>query len=166
MRYFMSVNHKTKTHMDKLDNMGRQYLKLWLRIPKHGVTDASIFHPYMLNIKTPSQLYKEAQASTYAMIRIKGDNIVNHALDSRIERESHWTKKYSTVCEADKTYRENVANKTIVLPTTETDSEKKVALQGEFIKLLIEEETNVTWQSTCRNIPKGVLAFAWQRFSL
>ena len=83
--------------MDKLDNMGRQYLKLWLRIPKHGVTDASIFHPYMLNIKTPSKLYKEAQALTYAIIRIKGDNIVNHALDSRIERESIWTKKYSTV---------------------------------------------------------------------
>ena len=188
MRYFMSVHHITKTHMDKLDNMVRQYLKLWLGIPKHGVTDASIFHPYMLNIKTPSQLYKEAQASTYAMIRIKGDNIVNHALDSRIERESHWTKKYSTVCKADKIYRENVANKTIVLPTTETDAEKKLliykakkatnksikeetltlwnnkvkklTLQGEFIKLLTEEETNVTWQSTCRNIPKGVLAFA------
>ena len=71
MRHFMSVNLITKTHMEKLDNMSRQYLKLWLRIPKHGVTDASIFHPYMLNIKTPLQLYKLAQASTYAIIRKK-----------------------------------------------------------------------------------------------
>ena len=82
MRYFMSVHHINKTHMDNLDSLARKYLKLWLRIPKNGVTDASIFHPYMLNVKTPSQLYKEAHASTYAMIRIKGDNIVNHALDS------------------------------------------------------------------------------------
>ena len=99
-----------------------------------------------------------------------------------------WTKKYSTVCNADKTYKENVANKAIVKPTTETDSEKKsliykakkatnksireetltlwndkvkkLTLQGDFINLLIEEETNVTWQSICKNIPKGVLAFA------
>ena len=37
-----------------------------------------------------------------------------------------WTKKYSTVCNADKTYKENVANKAIVKPTTETDSEKNL----------------------------------------
>ena len=59
MRYFVNVHHITKTHMDKLDNIVRKYFKLWLRIPKHGVTDASIYHSYMLNIKTPSQYTKK-----------------------------------------------------------------------------------------------------------
>ena len=188
MRYFMSVHHINKTHMDKLDSLVRKYLKIWLKIPKKSVTDASIFHPYMLNIKTPSQLYKEAHAATFAMIRVKGDTVVNHALDSRIERESTWSKKTSTVCESDRIFKYNVENKAIVIPATETETEKKtliykakkatnksvkeetltlwnnkvkkLPLQGDFINLLIEEETNVTWQSISKNIPKGVLAFA------
>ena len=74
--------------MDQMDTLARQYLKKWLGIQTRGVTDASIFHPYMLAIKAPSQLYKEAHAGNMAMIRMKGDPIVNHALDSRVERES------------------------------------------------------------------------------
>ena len=37
---------------------------------------------------------------------------------------------------------------------------KKLTLQGEFAKLLIEEEENITWKSILNNIPKGVLSFA------
>ena len=36
---------------------------------------------------------------------------------------------------------------------------KKLTLQGDFINLLIEEESNVTWKSIVHNIPKGVLSF-------
>ena len=68
MRYFMSVHYINKTHIDKLDSLVRKYLKLWLRIPKNGVNDSLMFHPYMSNVKAPSQLYKGAHASTYAMI--------------------------------------------------------------------------------------------------
>ena len=188
MRYYMNVHFMHKTHMEALDGIARKYLKTWLRIQKHGVSDAAIFHPYMLSIQAPSQLYKEAHAATHALIRTKGDVNVNHALDSRLERESLWKKKYSTVCEADKKYKEHVINHKIVTPTTETESErnilaqkakkvmvksvkeetllnwnekvKKLTFQGDFINLLIEEESNVTWKSFCHNIPKGVLSFA------
>ena len=37
---------------------------------------------------------------------------------------------------------------------------KKLTFQGDFISLLIEEQTNITWQSITSNIPKGVLTFA------
>ena len=33
-------------------------------------------------------------------------------------------------------------------------------MQGDFVKLLIEEEENVSWKSIVNNIPKGVLSFA------
>ena len=36
---------------------------------------------------------------------------------------------------------------------------KKLTLQGDFINLLIEEQSNVTWKSISNNIPKGVLSF-------
>ena len=101
----MNVHFIHKTHMEQLDSITRKYLKIWLKIPTHGVTDASIFHPYMLSIKAPSQLYKETHASGYAMLRMKGDNVVNQALDSRLERERTWTRKTSTVCNSDKMYQ-------------------------------------------------------------
>ena len=62
-------------------------------------------------MKTPSQLYKEAHAGNYAMIRTKGDNIVNHALDSRVEREEAWTRKHSTTVHMDKLWK-NYQDKT------------------------------------------------------
>ena len=53
LRYYMSVHHIHKTHQDKLDNLAKKYLKKWFKIQKNGVTDISIFHPYMLGIKNP-----------------------------------------------------------------------------------------------------------------
>ena len=46
--------------------------------------------------------------------------------------------------------------------TTEQWNEKveKLAMQGDFAKLLIEEEENVTWKSIINNVPRGVLSFA------
>ena len=37
---------------------------------------------------------------------------------------------------------------------------QKLTFQGDFLKLLIDEKENVTWQSISNNIPKGVLSFA------
>ena len=35
-----------------------------------------------------------AHAGTLAMIRIKGDPLVNHTVNSRLEREAGWTKNF------------------------------------------------------------------------
>ena len=36
----------------------------------------------------------------------------------------------------------------------------KLVVQGEFVKLLIEEEQSVTWQSIVRGLPRNILSFA------
>ena len=188
LRFYFSVHHIHKTHEDQLDSLARLYLKKWLGIQKHGVTDTAIFHPYMLNMKTPSQLYKEAHAGNYAMIRTKGDIIVNHALDSRVEREETWTRKHSTTVQMDKlwkNYQENkISQEPLDISSQEKNSNpvniakkamkdslkketiqvwntkvKKLTFQGDFVKLLIDEEENATWKSFSNNIPKGVLSF-------
>ena len=70
----------------------------------------------MLSIKMPSQLYKEAHAGNYALIRSKGDRLVNHAIDSRLERESTWSRKYSTVTSMHNMWQENVNESKIQAP--------------------------------------------------
>ena len=189
MRYYFSVHQIHETHMQKLDLVAKKYVKIWLGIQKHGVSDASIFHPYMLSTKMPSQLYKEAHAGNFATIRSKGDSVVNHALDSRLERESSWTRKYSTVNHMQTLWQENIDKNTITLPHTEeaqraspaiirqakkamyksvreetltywNERVQKLAFQGDFIQLLVEEKENITWKSIINNIPRGVLSFA------
>ena len=46
--------------------------------------------------------------------------------------------------------------------TTEQWNSKvqRLAMQGDFAKLLIEEKQNITWKSIINNIPRGVLSFA------
>ena len=51
----------------------------------------------MLGFKIPSQVFLEAHASTLAMIKTKGDPLFNHAVNSRLEREKGWTRKYSII---------------------------------------------------------------------
>jgi hypothetical protein len=172
--------------MDKIDALARKYIKTWLGIQSRGVTDASIFHPYMLGVKMPSQVYLEAHAGNYAMVRLKGDPVVNHAIDSRLERESEWTQKHSTVNtmhtmwennqeainsvsheegpynarklkKAKKVMRQSVNDESLKYWNNKV---KQLTFQGDFINLVIEEQQNVTWKSIANNVPKGVLSFA------
>ena len=159
MGYYLAVHQLHKTHREKLDTLARKYLKKWLQIPSHGATDASIFHPFMLNFKTPSQLYEEVHGGNHVAMRTKGDQNVNHALDSRIERESQWTNKSFTVCSMEKMWQEiQEENLTQGAQTTKpsnimatkklsqkslkdsnlntwNDKVKKLVLQGDFINI-------------------------------
>ena len=187
MRFYLAVHQMHMTHMEQLDALTRKFLKSWLGIQTRGVTDASIFHPYMLGIKAPSQLYIEAHAGNYAMFRSKGDSVVNHAVNSRLQRESQWTRKHSTLSKVHQMWSENCENppntdprgerplgtlsvvsaKKIMKDAVQAETlmnwnakVKKLTFQGDFLNLLIEEETNVSWKSICNNMPKGLLSFA------
>ena len=132
MRYHLSVHDIHKTHLDKLDNVAKKYLKKWLNIPSHGASDISIFHPYLLGVKTPSQLYLEAHAGNYTIMRLKGDQTVNLTLDSRLERESTWISKYSTITFCDQMLNQNVENDSIFIPTTENTFDVAISVRSEI----------------------------------
>ena len=100
-----------------IGSSSKKYLKKWLNIPSHGASDIAIFHPYLLNIKTPSQLYIEGHAGNYTLMRIKGDDDVNHTLDSRLERESAWVNKSSTIVQCHQLLEQNIENDNIFIPT-------------------------------------------------
>jgi hypothetical protein len=186
MRFHLSIHDLHKTHLEELDKTSRKYIKKWLKYPTRGVTDIGIFHPLMLNVKQPSQLYMEGHAGNIAMMRMKGDILVNKCIDSKINREAKWTKKYSTASNCDKIFAQLVKEKKIVQPISGNTSQniidrakkevkksiqvevrnnwdtkvEKLVMQGNFTKLLIEEKENVTWQSIARKMPRNVMAFA------
>ena len=53
LRYHFSVHNVHKTHLSQLDMLANKYLKKWIGIPVRGCTNLSIFHPHLMNIKTP-----------------------------------------------------------------------------------------------------------------
>ena len=150
MRFYFSVHHMHKTHIEKLDALTRSHLKKWLSIQKHGVTDTAIFHPYMLSIKAPSQVYLEAHAGNYALMRTKGDSLVNHTLDSRLERESEWTNKYSTISAVHKMWQNNIENNNIQAPhedDTYASKKNKTDIAKKAMKKSIQHETTSIWNT-------------------
>ena len=57
MGYHLSVHNLHKVHLESLDMFVKTYIKKWLNIPSRGVSNISLFHPYMLNINQPSTMY-------------------------------------------------------------------------------------------------------------
>ena len=58
-----------------------------------GPTPAIIFGPDGLNFKRISDIYLESHTVLYGRSRTSADIRVNNALDSKLERETKWTKK-------------------------------------------------------------------------
>ena len=179
MRYHLSIHDIHKTHLDSLDKVARTYLKKWLNFPTRGVTDVGIFHPYLLNVKQPSQLYHEGHASNMLLMRLRCDTTVNQCIDSKLERERLWTKKSSTAVKSDNitapivesaltareqgfTHKQTITmskrkvSKSIQEEVKEhwKDKIEHLTMQGDFAKMLIEEKESVTWQSIARKVPE------------
>ena len=75
------------------------------------------------------------------------------ALDSRIERESEWTGKSSTIVECDGTFQENIANDKFLLPTPENTFNIECSRRMEIpkakqaMKESIEKQTLHVWNN-------------------
>ena len=190
LRFHMSIHSIHQTQLDKLDHLARKYLKSWLKIPARGVTDLSIFHPYMLGVKPPSQLYLEGHAGNYLNSIVRGDPVVKEALAVAVNREEVWSRKSSSICESrdifmevsdtcfvptpENTYHFNAACRHS-LPTLKKQTNKIIAnkylekynkqaeespFQGDFINLMQQEKLDVTWKSYIYSVPRGVMGFA------
>ena len=99
-RFLLTVHDITKTHLLALDSTVHRYLKKWIGLPRSA--SPGFFHiPLLTDVKSVYQIYLEAHSSAYLSSRLKGDGKVNNALDSRLARETEWSKKFSITCYAD-----------------------------------------------------------------
>ena len=84
-------------------------------------------------------------------MRLKGDQTVNLTLDSRLERESTWISKSSTISFSDQMLNQNVANDAIFIPTPENTFDVAASVRNEIpkaksaIKFSIQQFTLEQW---------------------
>ena len=96
LQFHFAVHNIHKTHLDLLDASARKYLKSWLGFPKRGATDLGIFHPNILGVKYPSQVYLESHMNNHINLMLSEDPVVKEAVNCQLEREGAWTRKSST----------------------------------------------------------------------
>ena len=187
VRFHLMVHEFHTSHLEKLDTLARKHLKLWLNLPPKGVSDISLFHPNILGLQTPSALYHEAHALSYATMRTKADSGVQTVLNSKLKREKMWKKKSSTIVNSDRILQKSIPDspemectphpesvvsqglvkkqikKTLKEETLEHWKNKvgKLVHQGDLVaSILQEEQEDITWKSIIFNVPKNIMAFA------
>ena len=88
-----------KSQIKALEALTHKYLKKWLGLPR-GASWALVHDTHGLNIKSFEHLYNESRSLTLSNIRFFSDGRARHALDCKEERESQWTRKFSSACYA------------------------------------------------------------------
>ena len=107
-RFILPIHDITKTDLSKLDNMTHRYIKIWGGLP--GCATNSIFHHQnALNVPMISELYKETHVLNYTNTKLKGDELVNHALNMKVDRESELKRITSAAVEAKEIFEGAVA---------------------------------------------------------
>ena len=103
LRYVLTVHDLTNTQLSALDGIVTKQSKEWLNHTGHGASPAILHSRDGLQFKTVSELYKECNVLAHASSRLGADDKVQNALDSKVLRESKWSKKMSqcnaAVCE-------------------------------------------------------------------
>ena len=149
----------------------------------NGPTPAIIHSPYGLSIPKLSEMYLEAHTISYARCLVKGDARVVHVLNSKLSRESTWKRKMQSFGSRQWNHFYQIASKsmsTIVKTRSKWKSFKNsvkneledfrsskwrqhvqpLSVQGNMLKLIANENTDLTWKSTIYNLPRDVLSFA------
>ena len=81
-------------------------------------------------------------------MRLKGDNIVNHVLDSRIQRESQWKRKSSQIVTSNSIYTKNLELNKFSAPDREasnTERESNIKKTKKANKDFLKEESLKLW---------------------
>ena len=93
-RFILTVHEIPKSNLDKLDALYHRYLKKWLGIPRCATSNILHINQFT-DISTIKALYHQSHSTAHAFSRIKADNVVNVALDSKLQREQQWQRKFS-----------------------------------------------------------------------
>ena len=170
IRYHLTVNELSESHLKSLDALTNRYLKRWSGLPKPA-TLAFLHMPEFLNIPTISDLYLQCHTLTYVKSRSRSDPKVNICLDSALEREQEWSRKKSTIVKCDDLWQ-----KIKGLPGHQLKNETKkelrhecsqgwsshiqsLVVQGRFLDLIKLESKCTVWKSLVYNLPHKVAKF-------
>ena len=100
IRFVLTVYDLTATSLANLDILADKFVKGWSGVPKCA-SNTILHSKRTFNIPAASEIYKEAHNTSHLNSSLTGDWLVNHALDSKIARETSWSNKYSTTVNAE-----------------------------------------------------------------
>ena len=91
----LPVHTISQSHLKKLDTFTDKFVrKKWTGLPPCA-TNAALHLKPGLDITSISTLYKTTMTQEYSIIRILGDETVNSALQSKLDRGKNWLRKNS-----------------------------------------------------------------------
>ncbi len=178
LRYLMTVHELTDSQLELLDHLHTNTIKGFLGLSSHGPTPAIIHSPNGLAIPRFSDVYVESHTLAFARCMMKADERVLHALRSKYDRESQWKRKM--VKHGVVQWRKNFETAQEVSNPSKWEKVKKnikellssqrsifwqnyiqpLIVQGNLLKLIESESSDLTWRSIIYNLPRGVLSFA------
>ncbi len=125
-------------NIDKLEAKYTKFLKSWVGLPCCA-TPGVLHIPPFTDIPTIRSLYLQSHATAHASFRIKADHKVNTVLDSKVEHEEVWQRKFSTVIYCENKLKH--VTDTIDLTIQNLPKVKKTITKS------IKQEINNTWMS-------------------
>ena len=174
----LTVHELTDTQLEKLDHMHTNTIKAFLGLPPRGPTPAILHSTDGLGFPRISDLYLESHTLAYARCMVKADDRVLHVLRSKLNREAKWKRKkvkFGSVC-WQKTYNQAIdqssPSKWASIKSTVKrllmdnrryiwrDYIKPLVQQGNLLKIIELEKSDLTWRSIIYDLPRGVLSFA------
>ena len=178
IRFLLTVHELTKTDQNKLDALCTKFVKKWCGLSPCA-TNSIIHMKAGLNIMSIPHIYSLSHSLAHSRTRILGDTKVNHALDSKITRESQWSNKKSTVCSAqseyNKAHSEHVYSIEEKLPAKVKETIKKnmakdqdakhlshtqtLVKQGNLLSIAALEKSDAIWKSYIFDMKKGTMKF-------
>ena len=143
IRFILTIHDLKKCHLEKLDSLCEPYIKSWLCIPKLGANTAFVHDKHGLNISTITDLYMECHTLAHSRTRTIGHVMVNHALKSKLARESKWTRQLSTTVVCKNTHEQGISEKP---PSTSWKSTKAA------VKKVLTDNKSSHWRSVIQSL--------------
>ena len=176
VKFLLTVHDLTKTQLSKLDSLSATYVKKWLEFPSRGATTAIIHSPSGLNIPKLSEVYFECHCTSIAHGLTRADSRVQAVVEQKLDRELSYTNKSYGNIEAAIIVESALSSasdgswkalqrslRSEVREERDNKWSKKaqtLLVQGEYLSMLHEQDTDLTWKSIIYNLPRRVMSFA------
>ncbi len=174
-RFILTVHELSKTNLTRLDTYVNQQLKKWCGLPRCA-TPTVLHLDQFYAIKSIPELYEECHSIAFTSTKVKGDSLVNHAMETKLEREQTWSNKQSTIKLSVSTFQTVTNNQPKTLSLSEAKSKVKknihmkhqsaswshirdLACQGEFCRIWDIQDVDFSWKADLHNLPRGVAKF-------
>ena len=157
-RFMLTIHVLTETHLKLLNTLTDKAIKRWSGLPPRA-TNALIRMQEGLGVKSISELYTEVHKVSHTRTRLKGDAVVNSAINASIQRESDYTCKKSTCVAAENTFLKALESHTVMGEVPTFTDEGAATIRHNFnskvsasVKNALSVERRTKWEEHVKTL--------------